>query len=116
MKSADFFDTQTYPYLSFTAKSVGRNDIKIYGELNIRNITKPVVFDIGFIPTSSNDNGENIIALKIWRKVNRKDFDLSWNGKNEAGDIIVGDEIKLKAQVQFLEKSTAGKLNSEAVI
>ena len=116
LKSADFFDTQTYPYLHFTAKSLNKKDTKIYGEFNIHNITKPVVFDIELISTSSNDNGENIIALNISGKVNRKDFDLSWNGKNEAGDIIVGDEIELKAQVQFLEKYTAGKLNSEAEI
>ena len=54
LKSADFFDMDTYPYFSFTAKSLDKKDSKIKGELCIRNITKPVIFDAEFLGTSIN--------------------------------------------------------------
>lgn len=101
LRSADFFDMDTYPYFSFSAKNFNSKDSKIQGEIKIRDITKPVTFDVEFLGTSVNENGETKAGLAVSGKVDRNDFGLTWSGKNEAGDIIVGDEIKLSAQLQF---------------
>tara|TARA_A100001391_G_C5053934_1_gene274203 strand:- start:1114 stop:1674 length:561 start_codon:yes stop_codon:yes gene_type:complete len=114
LKSADFFDTETYPYFNFTAKELNVKDQKIQGELTIRNSTKPVTFDAEFQGISINKNGETEAALTISGKVNRKDFGLSWNGTNAAGEIIVGDEVKLRAQVKFIKENISKKMAPEA--
>lgn len=101
LRSADFFDMDTYPYFTFSAKNFNSKDSKIQGEITIRNITKPVTFDVEFLGTSVNENGETEAGLTVSGKVDRNDFGLTWNGKNAAGDIIVGDEIKLSARLQF---------------
>ncbi len=101
LRSADFFDVDTYPYFSFTASSFNAKDLKIQGELSIRDISKPVTFDAEFLGTSTNDKGATNAKLMVSGKVNRNDFGLTWSGKNAAGDVIVGDEIKLGAHVQF---------------
>lgn len=106
LKSADFFDSDAYPYLSFIAESYNINDLKIKGELSIRDITKPVILDAEFLGISIKENGETKAKLKVSGNVNRNDFGLTWSGKNAAGDIIVGDEVKLMAQVQFTKTAT----------
>lgn len=113
LKSADFFDVDTYPYLTFNAKSLNTGDKKIAGELSIRNCTKPVVFDVKFPETTSDDHGEPQIGLSILGEINRKDFGLSWDGTNEAGEIFVGDKIKLSAQIRFVKEAISKEKISE---
>ncbi|MFO7720057.1 MAG: YceI family protein [Gillisia sp.] len=103
LKSADFFNKDEYPYFSFKANNFKIKETKLEGELTIRNITKPVTLDVEFLGISRLANQETSAGLLISGKVNRQDFGLSWNGKNEAGEIIVGDEIKLEAKASFIQ-------------
>lgn len=113
LRSADFFDVETYPHLTFMSKSLNTKDKKIEGELSIRNFTKPVVFDVEF-PEISNSEKKGVNAeMKISGKINRKDFGLVWDGTNEAGEIFVGDVIKLTAAMQFTKESVSEKNTSE---
>lgn len=106
LKSADFFDMEAYPDIKFSSKSYNVMDREIEGELTIRNITKPVVFDVDFSEKAAGGvNEQSTVGLSISGKVNRKDFGLSWNGRNKAGDIIVGDDVKLYAEVQFVKQT-----------
>lgn len=105
LKSADFFDTEVYPDVKFSSKSYNVMDREIKGELTIRNITKPVVFDVDFSEKGGGVNEHSTVHVSITGKVNRKDFGLSWNGRNKAGDIIVGDDVKLCAEVQFVKQT-----------
>lgn len=106
LKSADFFNMQAYPYFSFKANNLKIKETKLEGELTIKNITKAVTLDVEFLGVSNNANQETSAGLSISGKVNRQDFGLSWNGKNEVGEIIVGAEIKLEAKVSFIKLST----------
>lgn len=106
LKSADFFDMETYPIVSFNAKDVNTREGNIAGELSIRDITKPVTLELEFLEVSTNENGEMCAGLLISGSVKRQDFGLKWNGKNEAGEVIVGDDIKLKARVNFIKQPT----------
>lgn len=98
LRSADFFDIDLYPYFSFSASDLNMNDTSIVGEMTIRNITRPVALQVKFNPAPV---GSLPPELEVSGKINRKDFGLTWDGKNAAGEIIVGDEIKLKARIQF---------------
>lgn len=105
LKSADFFDMEAYPNVKFSSKSYNVIDRKIEGELTIRDITRPVVFDVDFREKEADVNGQPTVRLSISGSVNRKDFGLSWNGRNKAGDIILGDDVKLCAEVQFVKQT-----------
>lgn len=106
LKSADFFDMEAYPTFTFEATKMDIKESSLEGELRIKNITKAVSFDVEFLGISKSRTEGTSAALLISGKVNRQDFGLSWNGKNEAGEIIVGDEIKLKAQASFIKQPT----------
>lgn len=102
LKSADFFDMETYPKFTFKAGKLRVEDKKLDGELTIKNITKAISLDVE-LENSNKANSASNPKLLISGKVNRQDFGLTWNGKNEAGEIIVGDEIKLQAEVSFIK-------------
>jgi len=102
LKSADFFDKDLYPYFSFRAGSL--NGTPISGEMTIRNITKPVVLQARIYPAHV---GSLPPELEVSGKINRQDFGLTWDGKNAAGEVIVGDEIKLKARIRFTKEKAA---------
>lgn len=106
LKSSDFFDLEAYPFLSFRSQKFSTTDSVLQGELTIRNITNTVSLNVEFLENSTNEKGDAVAGLLISGTVNRQDFGLSWNGKNEAGEIIVGDKIILKAQVSFIKLPT----------
>lgn len=110
LKSADFFNMEAYPSFSFKANKMNIKESKLEGKLSIRNNTKAVTLDVEFLGISNSINDETTANLLISGKVKRQDFGLDWNGKNEAGEIIVGDEIKLKAQVSFIKLPTLAEV------
>lgn len=104
LRSADFFDAAVYPEITFSATGFSVTKKAITGELTIRHITKPIVFKVS-LDHSLEDSDQ--INLKIYGKVDRNDFGLTWNGVNKAGEFIVGDEIKLCADARFVKQATA---------
>ena len=104
LRSADFFDMETYPYFTFTAGQFNVNEKKLEGELSIKNITKKLSLDVEYESIAGKERSAKNLKLIMSGKVNRQDFGLSWNGKNEAGEIIVGDQINLKANISFIKK------------
>ena len=108
LKSADFFDIEKYPNLLFTAENFNINDKEIQANLTIRNITKPITLEI-----SSDRKAVDTMLLSFSGKINRRDFGITWDGKNAAGDIFVGDEIKLSVKIQFVKQeqnATVGEM------
>lgn len=100
LKSADFFDAENHPQLKFTSTK-GIHDGKLEGNLEIRGIVKPIVLDVDF-GVMDNPEGGKRAGFDITGKLSRKDFGLSWNQLTESGGMIVGDEIKLVANAEFL--------------
>lgn len=103
LKSDDFFNAEKFPKIIFNSnsfKKTGDDQFKIYGDLTIRDVTKPVILDVVYGGTA--DFYDQIKAgFEVTGKINRKDFGLVWNGVTEAGNVVVGDEVKLALNVQF---------------
>lgn len=125
LKSAEFFDVQKCPELSFKSTKVakgGKGKLKVTGDLTMHCVTKPVVFDVeGPSPEMKGPWGNTVRALTATTTVNRKDFGLNWNKALEAGGMLVSDEVKIElvaeltpAQAPAEMKDTAKK-ESEAV-
>lgn len=107
LKSADFFDVEKFPTLTFKSTSVqrtGRDELAVAGDLTIHGVTKPVVFTVeGPTPPGKDPWGNTRVGLSAVTKINRKDFGLSWNSALEAGGVLVGEDVTITLDVQFLK-------------
>jgi polyisoprenoid-binding protein YceI len=106
LKSADFFDAATYPKLSFTGQLVskGNDSFALKGDLTIKNTTKAVELAVEYGGAMTDFYGNNKAGFEISGKVSRKEFGLEWNAITEAGGVVVGDEVKLIANVQVVKQ------------
>jgi polyisoprenoid-binding protein YceI len=108
MKSPDFFDVEKYPELKFVSTNIRKVDgsnFKLFGDMTIRDITKPVQLDVELAGTVKDPWGKNKVGFVISGKINRKDFDLKWNVVTEAGSLLVGEDVKISCDVQLMEAS-----------
>jgi polyisoprenoid-binding protein YceI len=97
LRSADFFDADTYPELTFRSTSIERagDDYRIHGDLTIRGETKPVTLDAEIGGVVPNMQGGRRAGFSASTKVSRKAWGLTWNVAMESGGWLVGDEIKI---------------------
>ncbi|RCH55141.1 hypothetical protein DJ568_08090 [Mucilaginibacter hurinus] len=108
LKSADFFDAEKYPKLTFKSTSFtkkGGDEYLLEGDLTIKDVTKPVKLDVEFGGSATDFYGNNKAGFEVTGKISRKDFGLTWNGVTEAGAIVVADEVKLIFNVQFAKQA-----------
>lgn len=107
LKSADFFDIENHKELSFTGTSYTKADDDKYllkGNLTIKGVTKEVVFDVEFGGFNKDPWGQEKAGFSLNGKINRKDFGLNWNAALEAGGVLVGEEVKISAEVQLVKQ------------
>lgn len=107
LKSADFFDVEKFPTLSFKSKKVERDGdgLKVTGELKIKDVSKEVVLEVeGPTPEIKDPYGNIKIGVSATTKIKRKDFGLTWNAALEAGGVLVGDDVNITLEVQFVKK------------
>lgn len=107
LKSADFFNAAETPVLKFSGKKYeGNGDVaKLHGDLTIRNTTKPVVLNVEFGGIVVDPYGQTKAGFTVTGKVSRKEYGLTWDAVTEAGSVVVGDEIKINAEVQLVKQS-----------
>jgi polyisoprenoid-binding protein YceI len=107
LKSPDFFDAEKFPTLSFKSTRIGRSgngELAVTGDLTIRGVTRNVVFTVeGPTPPAKDPWGNARVGLSATTKINRKDFGLTWNATLETGSILVGDEVTITLDVQFVK-------------
>jgi len=109
LRSADFFDADNHPAIVFVTRGIerrGGDDHRITGDLTIRDVTRPVVFE-GEIQGPVKDPWGGVrFGLSATGKVNRKDFGLNWNAALEAGGFLVGDDVKLSIEAELVKAAT----------
>ncbi len=107
LKSADFFDVEKFPTLTFKSTAVrrtGRDELAVTGDLTIHGVTRQVVFKVEGPTASGRDPwGNTRIGLSAATRINRKDFGLTWNAALETGGILVGDDVTITLDVQFVK-------------
>ena len=102
LRSADFFDVEKFPTLTFTSKSVSGSgtSYNVVGDLVIHGTTKEVTLPATFLGHAKDPWGNARVGFEAEVTVNRKDFGLNWNAALEAGGFLVGDEIKISVSAQ----------------
>jgi len=108
LKSADFFDVENHKELIFTGTSYTKGDDDKYilkGNLTIKGVTKEVVFDVEFGGINKDPWGNEKAGFSLNGKINRKDWGLNWNAALEAGGLLVGEDVKISAEVQLVKQA-----------
>ncbi len=106
LKSADFFDVEKYPQLKFSTKKIttSSDGLKVIGDLTIKDVTKEITLEVeGPTPELKDPWGNLKIGASATTKINRKDFGLTWNAALEAGGVLVGDEVTISLDLQFVK-------------
>lgn len=107
LRSPDFFDVDTYPTLTFKSTRVEQLDAsngKLYGDLTIKDITKPVVLNFEFAGLAKSPWGTTSAGFSAETKINRKDWNLNWNVALEAGGWLVGEEVKIAIELELIKQ------------
>lgn len=107
LKSGDFFDAEKFPTMAFKSTKIvpdGEGELKVTGDLTLHGATKPVTFSVeGPSQPSKDPWGNTRIGLSATAKINRKDFGLSWNAALETGGVMVGEEVTISLDVEFIK-------------
>lgn len=107
LRSAEFLDVEKFPQLTFKSTRIGliRNgELDIHGDLTIRGVTVPVRFTAQGPTLPTKDPwGNTRIAVSATTRINRKDFGLIWNATLEAGGFLIGDEVTITLDVEFVK-------------
>lgn len=104
LKSEDFFDAANHPQLTFEGsklEKINDEDYKLHGTLTLRGVSKPITLDVEYGGTIQDPWGMTRAGFSVEGKINRKDYGLSWSAVTEAGGLVVSDEVKLIATVEF---------------
>jgi polyisoprenoid-binding protein YceI len=105
LRSADFFDVETFPTLTFksvSAKPRSAELLDVLGDLTIHGVTKQVTLPVSYLGKAKDPWGNEKAAFEADLTINRKDFGLNWNAALETGGFLVGDEVKISLSIQAL--------------
>ena len=107
LKSPDFFHVEKFPHLHFKStgvKVVGEGELSVEGDLTIHGETRKVRFAVeGPTPPAKDPWGNTRIGLSATTKISRKDFGLTYNAALETGGVLVGDEVTITLDAQFVK-------------
>lgn len=101
LKTADFFDTEKYPEMKFRSTSFGHGKMK--GDLTINNITREIELDVEAGGAGKDPWGNSRLGFTVSGKINRKDWNLTWNAALESGGILVGEDVKINCEIQLIK-------------
>lgn len=108
LKNNDFFDAENHPELHFESEKLekqGDDEFKVYGTLTIRGISKQVVLDAEYGGIMTDPWGNSRTGFSLTGKINRKDFGVSFGMVSETGGVLLGDEVKIIANVEFVKEA-----------
>ena len=103
LKSADFFDAEKFPTISFHSTGIREkgSDYLLDGQLTIKGVSKPVTFDLEYNGAATNPMTSGQTAgFSAETEVNRKDFGLEWNVALETGGVLVADKVKIALEIE----------------
>ncbi len=106
--SADFFDVETYPQITFKSTQVNRKrdgEYDLTGNLTMHGVTKPLVFQVTFEGEGKDPWGNERAGFSAQATLNRKDYGLEWNAMLETGGVLVGEQVKITIQLEAIKQA-----------
>jgi polyisoprenoid-binding protein YceI len=107
LRSADFFDVNKYPTLSFKSTSINVTGSKlaIKGDLKIKDVTESIEFETTYIGSARDPIGNLKAGFEMNMTLNRKNFNINWNQVFDKAGVLLSDEVKIFCDVQLLKIS-----------
>lgn len=111
LRSADFFDVEKFPTITFKSKRVeaaSGGKFKLVGDLTMRGVTKEVVLDVEGPTSAITDmQGNQRVGATATTRLNRKDFNIVWNRALDGGGVVVSDEVDVTIDLALVKRSAA---------
>jgi len=107
LRSADFFDAEKYPTITFKShkvEPVGDNEYRVTGQLTIHGVTREETFHAEYSGQVKDLYGLQRAGFAVKGKINRKDYGLNWNVALETGGVLVGEEVKIEIDLAVVQK------------
>lgn len=107
LRSADFFEVDTYPTITFEStevRDVSGNSFTLVGELTMHGVTKTVELEGEFLGAGTDPWGGTRVAFEAGTRINRKDFGLNWNQVLETGGVLVSEKVDITLEVQAVQE------------
>jgi len=105
LKSADFFNGERHPQITFSGtKYEDKEDGKLYGDLTIAGVTRPVTLNVEFGGIATDPYGQTKAGFTVAGKISRKEFGITYGAVTETGGVLLGDEIKINAEIQLVKQ------------
>lgn len=108
LRSADFFDVETYPTLTFRSTEVTAVDddtLRVTGDLTVKDVTRPVTVDFEYAGAAQDPFGNTRVGFEGATTISRKDFGLTWNAALETGGLLVSDKISLEFEISAIKSA-----------
>jgi polyisoprenoid-binding protein YceI len=105
LKSPDFFDVENFPHLTFESSSIEKEDngYLIKGNLTIKGVSREVTIKGNYNGNDVDAYGQTKYGFELEGVISRKDWGLTFNLEGGKGSLLIGDEVKLMANIQMLE-------------
>ena len=106
LRSSDFFDVENHPTITFTSTSLmmGEDGVVVVGDLTIRGVTKQIELPITIVGPIQGPGGATVVGIEGRTEINRHDFGVSWNNKLDNGSVIVGEEVRIEIDAEFIQQ------------
>ena len=110
LRSADFFDAEQFPALTFRSTAVRGSgaDWVVEGELTIRGVTRPVTLETELVGLQRDPWGNDRVGFAATAEVNREEFGLTWNAALETGGVLVGRNVKIHLDIEAIKVAEEG--------
>jgi polyisoprenoid-binding protein YceI len=108
LRSADFFDAETHPELSFAATAIEPVDeetFRIAGDLTLHGITRPITLEAVVQGTDRDPWGNDRVGLEVVGQLKRSDYDMKFNQALGSGNMLVGDKVKLVLDISAIKQA-----------
>jgi polyisoprenoid-binding protein YceI len=119
LQSPDFFDSAKYPNMTLKnskLKKAGKDKYKWTGDLTIRDVTKPVSFDLTQIGTVKDPWGNTRVGFHAEGKINRTEYGLKWNKALEGGGLTVGEDVKIILDAEAIQAKEEAPAAAEKAV
>lgn len=106
LRSADFFDVEKHPSISFKSNKVevDGEQLMVFGDLTIKGISKPVSFPIEFLGAGPDPWGNQRAGFSASLKLKRKDFDITWNNTLDTGGTVLGEDVTISLEIEAVSE------------
>ncbi|MER7109526.1 YceI family protein [Streptomyces sp. NPDC000229] len=108
LRSADFFDAEQFPLMTFrstSAEALGGTDYRITGDLTIKGVTKPITIGLEFNGAAKDPFGNERVGFEGKAELLRSEWGLTWNAALETGGVLVSDKIKLTFEISAIRNA-----------